>query len=302
MAGLKELRNRIEAIKSTQKITSAMKMVAASRLRRAQLALVKIEAYRECLYNTVSRILYTLRVQAKEQDKELEKRWICAPKPQQQKYLLVVLTSDRGMCGSYNSSVVRKAMNRIEELKALGKEVQIICLGYRGYNALKSSYGDLIIRFDESVVTNGVFYEEGVALADEISEMYLADKVDVCEIIYSRFITALNRDVVSEEVLPFNINVIETGVTDMEGDAYYEAEPGTLEMLELTVPLAFKEHIYDIMINTQASEQGARMTSMDNATRNATDMISKLTLRYNRLRQTAITTELTEIIAGAEAI
>ena len=302
MAGLKELRNRIEAIKSTQKITSAMKMVAASRLRRAQLALVKIEAYRECLYNTVSRILYTLRVQAKEQDKELEKRWICAPKPQQQKYLLVVLTSDRGMCGSYNSSVVRKAMNRIEELKALGKEVQIICLGYRGYNALKSSYGDLIIRFDESVVTNGVFYEEGVALADEISEMYLADKVDVCEIIYSRFITALNRDVVSEEVLPFNINVIETGVTDMEGDAYYEAEPGTLEMLELTVPLAFKEHIYDIMINTQASEQGARMTSMDNATRNAAEMISKLTLRYNRLRQTAITTELTEIIAGAEAI
>ena len=302
MAGLKELRNRIEAIKSTQKITSAMKMVAASRLRRAQLALIKIEAYRECLYNTVSRILYTLRVQAKEQGKELEKRWLCAPKPQQQKYLLVVLTSDKGLCGSYNSSIVRQAMARIEELKALGKDVQIICLGYRGYNALKGLYGDIIIRFDESVVTDGVFYEEGVALADEISEMYMADKIDVCEVIYSRFISALNRDVVSEEVLPFDIHVIETGVTDMEGDAYYESEPGTLEMLELTVPLAFKEHIYDIMINTQASEQGARMTSMDNATRNATDMISKLTLRYNRLRQTAITTELTEIIAGAEAI
>ncbi|MBR5482922.1 MAG: ATP synthase F1 subunit gamma [Alphaproteobacteria bacterium] len=302
MAGLKELRNRIEAIKSTQKITSAMKMVAASRLRRAQLALIKIEAYRECLYNTVSRILYTLRVQAKEQGKELEKRWLCAPKPQQQKYLLVVLTSDKGLCGSYNSSIVRQAMARIEELKALGKDVQIICLGYRGYNALKGLYGDMIIRFDESVVTDGVFYEEGVALADEISEMYMADKIDVCEVIYSRFISALNRDVVSEEVLPFDIHVIETGVTDMEGDAYYESEPGTLEMLELTVPLAFKEHIYDIMINTQASEQGARMTSMDNATRNATDMISKLTLRYNRLRQTAITTELTEIIAGAEAI
>ena len=302
MAGLKELRNRIEAIKSTQKITSAMKMVAASRLRRAQLALIKIEAYRECLYNTVSRILYTLRVQAKEQGKELEKRWLCAPKPQQQKYLLVVLTSDKGLCGSYNSSIVRQAIARIEELKALGKDVQIICLGYRGYNALKGLYGDIIIRFDESVVTDGVFYEEGVALADEISEMYMADKIDVCEVIYSRFISALNRDVVSEEVLPFDIHVIETGVTDMEGDAYYESEPGTLEMLELTVPLAFKEHIYDIMINTQASEQGARMTSMDNATRNATDMISKLTLRYNRLRQTAITTELTEIIAGAEAI
>ncbi|MBP3546657.1 MAG: ATP synthase F1 subunit gamma [Alphaproteobacteria bacterium] len=302
MAGLKELRNRIEAIKSTQKITSAMKMVAASRLRRAQLALVKIEAYRECLYNTVSRILYTLRVQAKEQGKELEKKWLCAPKPQQQKYLLVILTSDRGLCGSYNSSIVRQATARIEELKASDKEVQIICLGYRGYNALKGRYGDMIIRYDESVVTDGVFYEEGVALADEISEMYMADKIDVCEIIYSRFISALNRDVVSEEVLPFDISVIETGVNDMEGNAYYEAEPCTIDMLELTVPLAFKEHIYDIMINTQASEQGARMTSMDNATRNATDMISKLTLRYNRLRQTAITTELTEIIAGAEAI
>ena len=302
MAGLKELRNRIEAIKSTQKITSAMKMVAASRLRRAQLALVKIEAYRECLYNTVSRILYTLRVQAKEQGKELEKKWLCAPKPQQQKYLLVILTSDRGLCGSYNSSIVRQATARIEELKASDKEVQIICLGYRGYNALKGRYGDMIIRYDESVVTDGVFYEEGVALADEISEMYMADKIDVCEIIYSRFISALNRDVISEEVLPFDISVIETGVNDMEGNAYYEAEPCTIDMLELTVPLAFKEHIYDIMINTQASEQGARMTSMDNATRNATDMISKLTLRYNRLRQTAITTELTEIIAGAEAI
>ena len=175
-------------------------------------------------------------------------------------------------------------------------------MGYRGYNALKGRYGDMIIRYDESVVTDGVFYEEGVALANEISEMYMADKIDVCEIIYSRFISALNRDVVSEEVLPFDISVIETGVNDMEGNAYYEAEPCTLDMLELTVPLAFKEHIYDIMINTQASEQGARMTSMDNATRNATDMISKLTLRYNRLRQTAITTELTEIIAGAEAI
>ncbi|MBQ8784781.1 MAG: ATP synthase F1 subunit gamma [Alphaproteobacteria bacterium] len=302
MAGLKELRNRIEAIKSTQKITSAMKMVAASRLRRAQLALVKIEAYRECLYNTVSRILYTLRVQAKEQGKELEKKWLCAPKPQQQKYLLVILTSDRGLCGSYNSSIVRQATARIEELKASDKEVQIICLGYRGYNALKGRYGDMIIRYDASVVTDGVFYEEAVALADEISEMYMADKIDVCEIIYSRFISALNRDVVSEEVLPFDISVIETGVNDMEGNAYYEAEPCTLDMLELTLPLAFKEHIYDIMINTQASEQGARMTSMDNATRNATDMISKLTLRYNRLRQTAITTELTEIIAGAEAI
>lgn len=302
MAGLKELRSRIAAIKSTEKITSAMKMVAASRLRRAQDVLVKSEPYRKGLFDTVSRIMVTLRRQAKENETVLQPSWICAPKEKQQRYLLVVLASDKGLCGSYNSAIGKIATARIEELKAAGRDVQVICLGHRGYNALKRHYADIIVRADESVVNQGVEYHEAVSLCDEIISLFTGDKIDVCEVVYSRFKSALSRDVVSEQVLPFDISKIDTGADDMAGNAYFEAEPGNTELLETIIPLAFKEFIFDIMINSQASEQGARMTSMDNATRNASDMISKLTLRYNRLRQTAITTELTEIIAGAEAI
>lgn len=302
MAGLKELRSRIAAIKSTEKITSAMKMVAASRLRRAQDVLTKSEPYRTGVFESVSRTMAALRRQAKENDVELIPSWICAEKPQQQRYLLVVLTSDKGLCGSYNHAIGKAATVRIEELKSLGKDVQVVCLGHRGYNILKRHYADLIVRNDVSVVNQGVEYCEAVSLADEIIALFNGDKIDVCEIVYSRFKSALSRDIVSEQVLPFDVRKIETGADDMNGNAYYEAEPGNVKLLETTIPMAFKEFIFDIMINSQASEQGARMTSMDNATRNAGDMISKLTLRYNRLRQTAITTELTEIIAGAEAI
>lgn len=302
MAGLKELRSRIAAIKSTEKITSAMKMVAASRLRRAQDVLTKSEPYRTGVFESVSRTMAALRRQAKENDVELIPSWICAEKPQQQRYLLVVLTSDKGLCGSYNHAIGKAATARIEELKSLGKDVQVVCLGHRGYNILKRHYADFIVRNDESVVNQGVEYREAVSLADEIIALFNGDKIDVCEIVYSRFKSALSRDIVSEQVLPFDVTKIETGADDMNGNAYYEAEPGNIKLLETTIPMAFKEFIFDIMINSQASEQGARMTSMDNATRNAGDMISKLTLRYNRLRQTAITTELTEIIAGAEAI
>lgn len=302
MAGLKELRSRIAAIKSTEKITSAMKMVAASRLRRAQDVLAKSEPYRKGLFDTVSRIMFSLRRQAAENDMLLQPSWICTPKEKQQRYLLVVLASDKGLCGSYNSAIGKAATGRIEELKAAGRDVQVICLGHRGYNILKRHYADIIVRAEESVVNQGVEYREAVNLCDEVISLFTGDKIDVCEVIYSRFKSALSRDVVSEQVLPFEISKIETGVDDMAGDAYFEAEPDSMTLLETVIPLAFKEFMFDIMINSQASEQGARMTSMDNATRNAADMISKLTLRYNRLRQTAITTELTEIIAGAEAI
>lgn len=302
MAGLKELRSRIAAIKSTEKITSAMKMVAASRLRRAQDVLIKSEPYRSSIYNTISRLMSAYRTQVVESGVPMPTLALCASKEKQQRYLLVVLASDKGLCGSYNSTIGKKATARIEELKAAGKDVQIICLGHRGFNILKRYYADLIIRSDESVVNRGVNYDEAIAVADEVQALFLADKIDVCEIVYSRFKSALSRDVISEQILPFDVKAIDTGVSDKEGDAYYESEPTSKDLLETVLPMAFREFVFDIMINSQASEQGARMTSMDNATRNAGEMIAKLTLRYNRLRQTAITTELTEIIAGAEAI
>lgn len=302
MAGLKELRNRIATVKSTEKITSAMKMVAASRLRRAQDVLNKNETYRTTVYNAISRIVYALQRQAKEQEKFFAAPSLCRPKTNAMKYLLVVLSSDKGLCGNYNSVIIRGAIARIEELKSQGKEVQIIALGYRGYRALKKNYADLIVRHDESVVNQGVQYEEALNLVNEIVPMFESEKIDVCEVIYSKFKSALSRDVVSEQVLPFDLDKVNTGVDDMEGLSGYNVEPEYEKMLDILTPMAFKEFVFGIMINSQASEQGARMTSMDNATRNAGDMIARLTLRYNRIRQGAITTELTEIIAGAEAI
>ena len=302
MAGLKELRSRIATIKSTEKITSAMKMVAASRLRRAQEVLIRNTAYRVTVNDTISRVLYALQRRAKESDIGFKLPNLCTPKADPQKYLLVVMSSDRGLCGSYNSAIIRGAIARIKELQSEGKNIQIITLGYRGYAALRKQYADLIVRHDESVVNQGVQYEEALNLVNEIVPMFEADKIDVCEVIYSKFKSALSRDVVSEQVLPFDLEKVNTGVDDMDGMREYITEPGYDEMLEVLTPLAFKEVVFGIMINSQASEQGARMTSMDNATRNAGDMIAKLTLRYNRIRQGAITTELTEIIAGAEAI
>lgn len=302
MAGLKELRSRIATIKSTEKITSAMKMVAASRLRRAQEVLSRNTAYRVTVNDTISRVLYALQRRAKESDIGFKLPNLCTPKAEPRKYLLVVMSSDRGLCGSYNSAIIRGAIARIKELQSEGKSIQIITLGYWGYAALRKQYADLIVRHDESVVNQGVQYEEALNLVNEIVPMFEADKTDVCEVIYSKFKSALSRDVVSEQVLPFDLEKVNTGVDDMDGMREYITEPGYDEMLEVLTPLAFKEFVFGIMINSQASEQGARMTSMDNATRNAGDMIAKLTLRYNRMRQGAITTELTEIIAGAEAI
>ena len=301
MAGLKELRGRIAAIKSTEKITSAMKMVAASRLRRAQDVLTKSEKYRSSVYDTISRIYSSLQKRSSE-DIELKPTFLCQEKEKKERYLLVVLTSDKGLCGSYNNSIGKVALNRLEELLSLGKEVKVITLGRRGYNILRRHHKQYIFRNDESVVNKGVEYSETISLAKEIETMFEKNEIDVCEIVYSRFKSALSRDVKSEQILPFDLKKVMTDATDMHNDSEYDFEPGYNALLETLVPMAFKEYIFDIMINSQASEQGARMASMDNATRNAGDMINKLTLRYNRLRQGAITTELTEIIAGAEAI
>ena len=301
MAGLKELRGRIAAIKSTEKITSAMKMVAASRLRRAQDILNKSKSYRNSVYDTISRINCALKKKSDE-NVELKPTFLNQTKENPQKYLLIVLTSDKGLCGSYNSSIGRKAVARIDELLSLGKDVKVITLGRKGYNILRRRHLELIIKNDESVVNKGVEYSEAVSLANEIIAMFQNNEIDVCEIVYSHFKSALSRDIKSEQVLPFELEKIYTEATDMLDNSIYDFEPNYDALLQTLVPMAFKEFIFDMMINSQASEQGARMASMDNATRNAGEMISKLTLRYNRLRQGAITTELTEIISGAEAI
>ena len=303
MAGLKELRNRIDAIKSTEKITSAMKMVSAAELRRAEELLDKSAVYRNNLYRAAGVAWQAVCREATENETAPLLPDICRERENGGKYLLVVLASDRGLCGSYNAVIVRTVTARVEELKAAGREVRLICLGSRGYNSLKRRYPDEIIRSAEAASAKGVDYTEAVALADEILQMFYRREADVCEIVYSRFRSAVSRDTQSRQVLPLLPTMLTEALPgEIYNGAFYDGEPDFASQLERLMPLALTEAVYDMMINSQASEQGARMASMDNATRNAKDMISKLTLRYNRLRQSAITTELTEIIAGAEAV
>lgn len=306
MAGLKELRTRIESIKSTEKITSAMKMVAAARLRRSQGLIDKCRFYNNNILASANRVLLELRQAEQKKNIRFVYPELMRGNGKSENYLLVVFTSDRGLCGSYNSNVAREAAKRIEALKEEGKNVKILCVGKKGRDILKRKYADLIVDTIEGIAKKGAKYYEAVDLGQRILDLYKQGEVDVCEVVCSRFRSAINREIVTEQVFPvvvedFEYNRLHAPVNVYKG-AFYDYEPGLLEILESMLPLIFRSSLFQAVVHSQASEHGARMTSMDNATRNAKDMISGLTLRYNRIRQTAITTELVEIIAGAEAL
>ena len=306
MAGLKELRTRIESIKSTEKITSAMKMVAAARLRRSQGLIDKCRFYNNNILASANRVLLELRQAEQKKNIRFVYPELMRGNGKSENYLLVVFTSDRGLCGSYNSNVAREAAKRIEGLKEKGKNVKILCVGKKGRDILKRKYADLIVDTIEGIAKKGAKYYEAVDLGQRILDLYKQGEMDVCEVVCSRFRSAINREIVTEQVFPvvvedFEYNRLHAPINVYKG-AFYDYEPGLLELLESMLPLIFRSSLFQAIVHSQASEHGARMTSMDNATRNAKDMISGLTLRYNRIRQTAITTELVEIIAGAEAL
>lgn len=306
MAGLKVLRNRIETIKSTQKITSAMKMVAASRLRRSQGLIGKCSFYNHNLLASANRVIYELRQEEKATGVEVNYPKLMSGTGKDNTYLLLVFTSDRGLCGGYNSSVAKVASQRIDELLALGKEVKIVCVGKKGRDILKRKYEPMIIRTIEGIAKKGAKYYEGTDMAYPIMEAYEKGEIDVCEVVVSRFRSAVNREVMVGPLLPIRVDEYEYNrlnlPTNVVRGAFYDYEPDKLELLSGMLPLIFRGSVFQAIVHSQASEHGARMTSMDNATRNAKDMISKLTLKYNGIRQTAITTELIEIISGAEAL
>ncbi len=305
MAGFKELRTRIESVKSTHKITSAMKLVAASRLRKAEGLLEKSEFYNHNLAASAFRLLTQI--------KDDEQSGLSYIYPQTMtlrknanKYLLMVISSDRGLCGGFNSNIAKKTIARIEELQANQAEVKIICVGKKAKDIIKRSYPDLIIDTIENIAQKGVKYYEGVDLAERITHMYNAKEIDICEIIGTRFISAMSRDVYCYQVLPFSIETLpynrEHEPTTIVRGAFYEYEPNKMQLLEHMLPLLLRATMFQVIANSQASEHGARMISMDSATDNAKDMLSNLTLKYNRMRQNAITTELIEVISGAEAL
>ncbi len=303
MAGLKELRTRIETIKSTQKITSAMKMVAASSLRKAQGLIASSVPYRENILSPLENVVSEFRTL--EQNGTFVK-WprMIAGSENDRTYLLLVFTSDRGLCGNFNASVAKVAARRIEELQNAGKEVKVACIGRKGYSILKRRYAANIVRDIDGIAKKGARYDESAVIANYAYDDFMMRNIDVCEAVYSEFHSAINREIVVKQLLPLRFSERAESGTEpvLVNGAAYEYEPYKMEVLGQSLPLLYKASVFEAIIHSQASEHGARMTSMDKATRNAKDMISRLTLKYNRMRQTNITTELIEIIAGAEAL
>lgn len=304
MAGLKELRTRIESIKSTQKITSAMKMVAAARLRRSQELLARSKSYDDGLTTIAGRLYKGLKAEEKATGISMVCPVIMQPRPDEKDYLLVVFSSDRGLCGSYNAYVLRETLRRIDELHKEGKNVKVLCVGKKIGDALKRRMPETVAKVISGLAAKGARYREIEQICEELLKDYMVGEFDVCEVIYTHFNSAINRELKRLQILPFVLEIDEDDprYDAKSGEAFYTYDAPQEKVFNDAVFILLVSKMFQALLNSQASEYGARMTSMDNATRNAKDMISKLTLRYNRLRQTAITTELIEIISGAEAL
>jgi F-type H+-transporting ATPase subunit gamma len=298
MANLKDLRNRIASVKSTRKITSAMKMVAAARLRRAQEQAEAARPYAQ----RMDRMLAALA--ANVQGRAGAPR-LLAGSGRDAVQLVVVVTSDRGLCGAFNSSIVRGARQLIRTLLADGKTVKILCVGRKGRDQLRREYGRLIVETFEGIGRRQLAFEDAERVAQRIAQLFAAGEFDVCTIFYNRFKSAISQIVTRQQLIPFASAAAAAPVPATEDKAVrgvYEFEPDEEEILAELLPRNLAIQVYRALLESGASEHGARMTAMDNATRNAGEMIGKLTLTYNRTRQAFITKELIEIISGAEAL
>jgi F-type H+-transporting ATPase subunit gamma len=292
MPSLKEFRLRIRSVRSTQKITKAMKMVAAAKLRRAQEAAQAARPYAE----RMERMLASL---ATSMANSTGASPLLAGTGSDKRHLVVVATSDRGLCGSFNSSIVREARRLIRELLADGKEVKILCVGRKGRDQLRRDFGRLIIDTLEDVGRRRLGFDDAARVADRLAEMYAAGEFDVCTIVYNRFKSAISQIVTRQQLIPLPRP---EAAADAPRGPSYEFEPEEDEILKELLPRNLRTQVFRALLENAASEQGAKMTAMDNASRNAGDMIAGLELRYNRQRQAVITKELIEIISGADAL
>jgi F-type H+-transporting ATPase subunit gamma len=292
MPSLKDLKVRINSVKSTQKITSAMKMVAAAKLRRAQEQAEAARPYAE----RMERMLGSLASAMAGRDGAPA---LLVGTGKDQTHLLVVMTSDRGLCGGFNSSIVRGTRRMIRDLLAAGKAVKIITVGRKGRDQLRRDYGKLIIESFDDIGRPRLTYADADRIAHRITALYEAGDFDVCTIFYNKFKSAMTQILTAQQLIPFTGGGGEAAPTN---DVFYEYEPDEQEILAELLPRNLGVQIFRALLENSASEQGARMTAMDSATRNAGDMINKLTINYNRSRQAYITKELIEIISGAEAL
>jgi len=290
MASLDDLKKRISSVKSTQKITKAMKMVAAAKLRRAQESAEKGRPYSNKMNNII------LNLSSGISDKENAPKLLTGT-GEEKVYLCVVLTADRGLCGGFNSNIIKKAKSYFKKLSDSGKILKIITVGSKGYDQLKRFYKDKIIEnisFKESKNAN---YFDADKVGKIIIQKFEQKEFDVCTIFYNQFKNVITQIPQEQQIIPLKINEEEKS-----SDENYEFEPDEDEILGNLLPKNISTQIFKAMLENSASEQGSRMSAMDNATRNAGEMVDKLTIQYNRSRQAAITKELIEIISGAESL
>lgn len=299
MPSLKDLRVRITSVKSTQRITSAMKMVAAAKLRRAQ---EQAEAARPYAVR-MERMLGSLAASV---TNPAGAPPLLAGTGQDNVHLIVVMTTDRGLCGGFNTNIARWTRNRVRTLVAEGKQVKLLIVGRKGLGILRGEFRDRIIDTIEDAARPAPAFATADAIAGRIATMFADGEFDVCTVVYNQFRSALSQVVTPQQLIPFTqpddgaIEAEEAGETDMS--ASYEYEPDETEILAELLPRNLAIQIFRAMLESFASEQGARMAAMDNATRNAGELIDRLTINYNRTRQAFITKELIEIISGAEAL
>ncbi len=290
MASLDDLKKRIASVKSTQKITKAMKMVAAAKLRRAQESAEKGRPYSEKMNNVILNLSNGIS------DKENAPKLLSGT-GQEKTHLCVVMTSDRGLCGGFNSNIIKKAKSYFLKILDEGKELKIITVGSKGNDQLKRVYGDKIIEnisFKESKNAN---YFDADKVGKMVIEKFEAGEFDVCTIFYNQFKNVITQIPQAQQIIPLNNEGEENS-----SEESYEFEPDEDEILSNLLPKNISTQIFKAMLENSASEQGSRMSAMDNATRNAGEMVDKLTIEYNRSRQAAITKELIEIISGAESL
>ena len=290
MPSLKDLRNRISSVKSTKKITSAMKMVAAAKLKRAQDNAEKTRPYARKMSEIVNSLV---------ENNKSKKFKFSEKKTKTRNILLIVCSADRGLCGGFNGSIIKFSKKLSERIINDGGKVSYMFVGKKAYQSLQRFCGESILDFFSDIATPSIKFELSSSIRDKILELFLNDSMDECHLIYTEFKSAISQTVQSLKLLP--LNALETNDKNSSNKAY-DFEPSEEEILNEIIPKNIAIQIHTALLENLASEQGSRMTAMDNATRNANDMIDNLTLFYNRSRQALITKELIEIISGAEAV
>ena len=291
MPSLKDLKTRINSVKSTQKITSAMKMVAAAKLRRAQDSAEKGRPYAD-------RMLQIVNSLASKAD-PISAPQLLVGNGKDNTHLLVVVSADRGLCGGFNGAITRQTRTEVGRLRSEGKTVKLLMVGRKSADALRRELGDSYIDSLEGIQGTAVEYADAASIGETVRNGFEAGEFDVCTVIFNKFKSVISQEVTLKRLIPAEVG---EDTQDDDAGVSYEYEPDEEELLAAVLPRNISTQVYSALLESSAAELAARMTAMDNATRNAGDLIERLTLVYNRTRQATITKELIEIISGAEAV